>query len=105
MPVAAMTLAMSSANWSAENAGASISDARRGSAAASPAAIRNVDHSPSALPARAYSNAARAYGRATVDSSAIELRAADLGGQLVEQRRVGLGVHFALQELRRAPHG
>src|ERR1700742_5288924 len=60
------------------------------------------DQGPRTLWPWASSNAARAYGRATVILSAMSVL--DLRGQLVEQVRVSLRIDLALQHLRGGTH-
>src|ERR1700722_17980050 len=77
-----------------------VSSATRGSATISLAVASACDHAARACASCAYSNAAFAYGRATVARSATR----DLGCQFIEQFGVRLWVDFALEQARCALH-
>src|ERR1700722_12679324 len=75
-----------------------VSSATRGSATISLAVASACDHAARACASCAYSNAAFAYGRATVARSATR----DLGCQFIEQLGVSLLIDLAPEQTRRS---
>src|SRR5271163_153811 len=88
------TSAMRLPKSAARNCGLLVSGATRVSATISAAVFNPRDHGAVALAARAYSNAAFAYGRAMVARSATS----NLRGQFIQQFGVGLRIDFAPEQ-------